>query len=79
MKKISVMGLTCWLYKNNVGHWTISANLAHTEFFNKYLYQLLGDDVVSVWQTSNRVHAETRFRNVIHLNHKLHQRHSVDQ
>ena len=73
------MGLTCWLYKNKFGRWLIGTDLTHKEVFNKYLYQLLGDDVTYFWQTDKRIYAETRFTNVLHLTNKLHQRHSVDQ
>lgn len=58
------MGLVCWLYKNSKGRWTISADLGKKEIFNKYLWQLLGEDVIASSQTERRVHAETRFTNI---------------
>ncbi len=72
MGKISLMGLSCNLYKNNEnGRWILGTRLCDRELFNKYTHQLFDDDLLEFWQTEKSVLVETRFTNLKHLLAKL--------
>jgi len=77
-KRFSLMGLKCSRYRNDEGRWVIAASLSDLELFNKYLVNLLGDDVIGFSSTDTRVHAETRFTNIEHLRKKLRQPKSIE-
>ena len=70
-RKISLMGMSCSLYCNEKRKWVIVAPLAVREQFNKFLFQLLDDDMISCSQTGGRAHVETRFTNINDLMKKL--------
>ena len=77
-RKILLMGIGCSLYRNSRGKWVVVASLSVREQFNKFLYQLLEDDLVNCSQTADRVHVETRFTNINDLMKKLRQPKTIE-
>ncbi len=80
MGRISLMGLSCTLYKNNRnGRWILGTRLSDSELFNKYTHQIFEDDLLEFWQTEKSVFVETRFTNLKHLWAKLRKPKLIEQ
>ncbi len=73
-RRVSLMGIECALYRDKKSQkWIVAASLSDREQFNRFLYQLLGDDMIKCSQTEKKAHVETRFTNINELMKKLRQ------